>query len=73
VKDNEFTSTIELADAVVGVGRYDGKVIAGLAGGKVQIFQESAEFFQTGDHLSRMRQCHENKKTNCNWWKRQTE
>lgn len=63
VADNEFTSTIELDDGpIIGAGRYDGKIIAGLAGGKVQIFQQKPEFLQAGDHLSRMRQCKENKK-----------
>lgn len=61
--DNEFTSTIELDDGpIIGAGRYDGKIIAGLASGKVQIFQQKPEFLQTGDHLSRMRQCKENRK-----------
>ncbi|KAG4076268.1 hypothetical protein HA402_014817 [Bradysia odoriphaga] len=61
--NNEFTSTIELDDGpIVGAGRFDGKIIAGLAGGKVQIFQQNQEFLQAGDHLSRMRQCKENRK-----------
>lgn len=63
VSDNEFSSTIELEDGpIIGAGRYDGKVIAGLAGGKVQIFQQKPDFLEAGDHLSRMRQCKENKK-----------
>lgn len=63
VNDSEFTSTIEMVDGpIVGIGRYDGKIIAGLAGGKVQIFQDSQEFLQAGDNISRMRQCKENNK-----------
>lgn len=61
--DSKFTKTIELDDGpIVGAGRYNGKVIAGLAGGKVQIVQRKPEYLQTGDHLSRMRQCNEDKK-----------
>lgn len=60
--DSQFTSTIELDGVIIGAGRYDGKIIAGLASGKVQIFQEKKECLETGDHMSRMRQCKENKK-----------
>ncbi len=61
--DGDFTSTIELDNGpIVGAGRYDGKIIAGLADGRVQIYQQKAEYLQCGDHLSRMRQCKENKK-----------
>lgn len=61
--DKDFTSTIELDDGpIVGAGRFDGKIVAGLASGRVQIFQQKKEFFEAGDHMSRMRQCKENKK-----------
>lgn len=61
--DSTFTSTIELNDGpIVGACRYDGKIIAGLASGRVQIFQQNAEYLQCGDDMSRMRQCKENRK-----------
>ncbi|KAJ6646477.1 WD repeat-containing protein 74 [Pseudolycoriella hygida] len=60
---NEFSSTIEMDDGpIVGVCRYDDKIIAGLATGKVQISERNKVFLQTGDDLSRMRQCKENKR-----------
>lgn len=61
--DEEFTKNIEMSEGpVIGLGRYNGKIIAGLANGKVQIFQQSHEFLDTGDNLSRMCQYRENQK-----------
>ncbi|CAD7087580.1 unnamed protein product [Hermetia illucens] len=56
---NEYTSNIELAESpIVGLNRYDGKLVAGFASGKLSILTDpEATVLTAGDCMSRMRQC----------------
>lgn len=55
---SEYVSTHTLEKGpVVGLASYSGKVIAGLANGRVQIGDEEPTFLETGDSIARMRQC----------------
>lgn len=42
---------------VVGIAKFNGKIIAGLGNGKIQIGHKKPTFLETGDAMSRMRQC----------------
>lgn len=60
---NAFTGTHNFESGpIVGVGKFNGKLIAGLANGKIQIGHKKPEFFETGDAMSRMRQCRQDRK-----------
>lgn len=59
----EFTSSIEMLDApIVGLARYDGRLIAGIGTGRIQIVAETPAVLETGDHMSLMCQCADNRK-----------
>lgn len=59
----DFTSNVEMIDGpIVGLARYNGRIIAGIENGKVQIFAETPAIIETGDHMSKMRQCKEDGK-----------
>lgn len=42
---------------IVGVAKFNGKIVSGLANGKIQIGHKKPTFLETGDAMSRMRQC----------------
>lgn len=42
---------------VVGFAKFNGKIIAGLGNGKIQIGHKKSTFLESGDAMSRMRQC----------------
>lgn len=42
---------------VVGLAKFNGKIIAGLGNGKIQIGHKKPTFLETGDSMSRLRQC----------------
>lgn len=42
---------------VVGLAKFNGKIIAGLGNGKIQIGHKKPTFLEAGDAMSRMRQC----------------
>lgn len=42
---------------VVGLAKFNGKIIAGLGNGKIQIGHKKMTFLETGDAMSRLRQC----------------
>lgn len=61
---NTFTSTHQFDDGpIVGAAKFGDKIIAGLANGKIQIKsvksskKATSTYFDTGDAMSRMRQC----------------
>lgn len=55
------SSNIELLDApIVGLARYEGRLVAGLGSGKIQIVADTPAVLETGDHMSRMSQCKQN-------------
>lgn len=57
VTDNEFSSNIEMAEApIVGLARANGRLVAGIGTGSVQIVADTAGRLQAGDHMSQMRQ-----------------
>lgn len=59
----EASSNIELLDApIVGLARHEGRLVAGLGTGKIQIVADSPAVLETGDHMSRMTQCRANGK-----------
>lgn len=63
IESHDFTSEIELdAGPIVGLAKYNGHLIAGLANGKVQILAEKTEFLDAGDALNRLRQCNIDRK-----------
>lgn len=47
---------------IVGLARYEGQLIAGIENGCIQLFSEKPILLRTGDNMSRMRQCSQNKK-----------
>lgn len=61
VNTNEFQSNVELIKGpIVGLARYDGKIIAGIESGEIQILENKPEqpiLLKTGDNLSVIRQC----------------
>lgn len=60
---NAFTATRTFENGpIVGVGKFDGKIIAGLANGRIQIGHKKSTFLETGDAMSRMRQCRQDRK-----------
>lgn len=63
VVSNTFTETYPVnSESVVGVARFDGKLIVGLANGKIQIGETEPSFLESGDAMSRLRQCSEERK-----------
>lgn len=42
---------------IVGLAKFNGKIIAGLGNGKIQIGHKKPTFLEAGDAMSRMRQC----------------
>lgn len=55
---NAFTANYNFENGpVVGLAKYNGKVIAGLGNGKIQIGHKKPTFLEAGDAMSRMRQC----------------
>lgn len=59
----EFTSNIEMLDApIVGLARYESRLIAGIGTGRIQILAETPAELQTGDHMSVLCQCPQNRK-----------
>lgn len=61
--DSVFTSNIEMIDApIIGLARYEGRLIAGIGNGKIQVVAETPIVLETGNHLSKLRQCPVNKK-----------
>lgn len=59
----EFTGSIEMLDApIVGLARYEGRLIAGIGTGRIQILAETPAVLETGDHMSLMCQCADNRK-----------
>lgn len=51
---NEITVS---AGPVVGLAKFNDKLIAGLANGKIEICSKTSEFIETGDAMNRLRQC----------------
>lgn len=63
VVSNTFTETYPVdSESVVGVARFDGKLIVGLANGRIQIVGMEPLFLESGDAMSRLRQCSEDRK-----------
>lgn len=57
----DFTSNIEMCGApIVGLARYNGRLIAGIGTGHIQIIADTPATLATGDHMSKMRQCPSN-------------
>lgn len=55
---NSFTGNHTFEDGpVVGLAKFNGKIIAGLGNGKIQIGHKKPTFLEAGDAMSRMRQC----------------
>lgn len=55
---NRFTSKYNIENGpVVGLARYNGKIIAGMSNGKIQIGYKKPTFLETGYAMSRLRQC----------------
>lgn len=51
---------------VVGLAKFNGKIVAGLANGKIQIgHKKNASYLECGDAMSRMRQCSIDRKLVC--------
>lgn len=61
VSTNEFQSNVQVIKGpIVGLARYDGKIIAGIESGEIQILEDKPEqpiLINTGDNLSVIRQC----------------
>lgn len=63
VISNTFTETHSVdSESVVGLARFDGKLIVGLANGKIQIGETKPSFLESGDAMSRLRQCNDERK-----------
>lgn len=63
VPSNKYTETHPVqGDAVVGLARFDDKLIIGLANGKIQIGATKSTFLDSGDAMSRLRQCNNERK-----------
>lgn len=59
----DSSGNIELIDApIVGLARHEGRLVAGLGTGKIQIVADTPAVLETGDHMSRMSQCRQNGK-----------
>lgn len=55
---NSFTGNHTFEEGpVVGLAKFNGKIIAGLGNGKIQIGHKKPTFLEAGDAMSRMRQC----------------
>lgn len=55
---NSFTGNHTFEQGpVVGLAKFNGKIIAGLGNGKIQIGHKKPTFLEAGDAMSRMRQC----------------
>lgn len=53
-----FTAKYTVAHGpVVGLAKYNGRIVAGLENGKIQIGHKKPIYLETGDAMSRMRQC----------------
>lgn len=50
---------------VVGLAKFNGKIVAGLANGKIQIGHKKPIYLEAGDAMSRMRQCSVDRKLIC--------
>lgn len=50
---------------VVGLAKFNGKIVAGLANGKIQIGHKKPTHLEAGDAMSRMRQCAVDRKLIC--------
>lgn len=60
---NIFTESYAVdSGPVVGSARFEGKLIVGLTNGKIQIGDKKPMFLETGDAMSRLRQCNEERK-----------
>lgn len=63
VASNTFTETHQVdGESVVGAARFDGELIVGLANGKIQIGETKPSFLESGDGMSRLRQCNDERK-----------
>lgn len=61
-QSSDFTSNLEMIDApIVGLARYEGRLIAGIGNGKIQVLADTPVVLETGDHLSKLRQCRQSK------------
>lgn len=59
IDTDQYVQEVEVSDGpVVGLCKYNGTLIVGLANGKIQIDTKKPEFIVAGDAMSRMRQCH---------------
>lgn len=55
---NSFTGNYTFENGpIVGLAKFNGKIIAGLGNGKIQIGHKKPTFLEAGDAMSRMRQC----------------
>lgn len=55
---NAFTGNHTFQEGpVVGLAKFNGKIIAGLGNGKIQIGHKKATFLEAGDAMARLRQC----------------
>lgn len=55
---NAFTATYDLEQGpVIGLAKFNNKIIAGLGNGKIQIGHKKPTYLEAGDAMSRMRQC----------------
>lgn len=60
---NTFTESHSVdSESVVGAARFEGKLIVGLANGRIQIGETKPTFLESGDAMSRLRQCHDDRK-----------
>lgn len=58
IETDRFVDEVDVsAGPVVGLVKFNGKLIAGLANGKVQICNKETQFIDTGDAMNRLRQC----------------
>lgn len=59
----EFTSNLEMLDApIVGLARFEGRLIAGIGTGRIQIVADTPAVLETGDHMSVLCQCVQNRR-----------
>lgn len=60
---NSFTGTHKFEHGpIVGVAKFNGKIVAGLENGRIQIGHKKPKFLETGDAMARMRQCQQDRK-----------
>lgn len=63
---NSFCASYNVKNGpVVGLAKFNGKLIAGLANGNIQIGDKKPTLLKTGDAMSRMRQCNVERKLIC--------